>query len=261
MQNVTTPLDILPLWGLFVATMAAVLLSVEAGYRFGKYRLRLGAGEKEGPVGAMVAATLALLAFLLTFTFGMAANRFEARRQAVLEESNAIGTTWLRAGLLAEPHRTEVRKLLREYVEVRIAAVENNRVEPAIARSEAIHAELWSHAAAAADSDSKSIIVGLFIQSLNETIDLHTVRINAGLRSRIPMVIWGGLFAVTALAMLVTGYQEGLASAARTPAILALVLAFSGVIVLIADLDRPHEGLLRVSQQLLMDVQRGMNTP
>ena len=79
----------------------------------------------------MVAAVLALLAFLLTFTFGMAASRFEARRQVLLDEANAIGTAYLRAALLSDPQRAEIRKLLREYVDVRLEAVQPGKAEPA----------------------------------------------------------------------------------------------------------------------------------
>ena len=251
-------LDILPLWGVFAATTVVVLLSVEGGFRLGRYRVRSGAAEKEGPVGAMVAATLALLAFLLTFTFSMSASRFEARRQAVIEESNSIGTSYLRAGLLPEPHRSEIRRLLHEYAATRIASHDPDQVQAAIARSEALHGQLWSQATEVATNDSKSIVAGLFIQTLNETIDLHTIRVTAGLRSRIPTAIWAVLFFVTVLAMAGTGYQVGLTGPGRSPVILALVLTFSGVIVLIADLDRPHEGVLSVSQQSLIDLERGM---
>jgi hypothetical protein len=209
----------------------------------------------------MVGATLALLAFLLTFTFGMAATRFEARRQALLQEANAIGTTYLRAGLLPEPHRTQLRQLLRDYLDARLSAAQPDRVVEAVTKSEALHSQLWSQATEVAAADPKSIVAGLFIQSLNEVIDLHAIRVTAGLRSRIPAPVWGLLYLVTVLAMLATGYQQGLSGTNRSPAILALVLAFSGVITLIADLDRPHEGLIRVGQQSLLDLEKGMIAP
>ena len=99
MQN-DGPLDALPLWGLFLVILLLVLLSVEGGYRLGKYRRSRSEQEKEAPVGAMVGATLGLLAFMLAFTFGLAAARFDTRRQVLLDEANAIGTTYLRAGML-----------------------------------------------------------------------------------------------------------------------------------------------------------------
>src|SRR5438045_2424754 len=93
-------LDAVPIWGLFLATIGVVVLSVEAGIWLGRYRRRQTDQEKEAPVGGIVAATLGLLAFVLAFTFGLAATRFDARRQVVVKEANAIGTAYLRAGML-----------------------------------------------------------------------------------------------------------------------------------------------------------------
>src|SRR5712672_1661061 len=94
------PLDALPLWGVFLVILVVVLLSVECGCRLGKYRRNRHEQEKETPVGAMVGATLGLLSFILAFTFGLAAARFDTRRQVLLDETNAIGTTYWRAGML-----------------------------------------------------------------------------------------------------------------------------------------------------------------
>ena len=97
----TTILDMLPLWGLFLAILVLVLAAIEGGYRLGSYRHRRSIHEKDAPVGAMVGATLGLLAFMLAFTFGMAASRFDTRKQLVLDEANAIGTTYLRTAISA----------------------------------------------------------------------------------------------------------------------------------------------------------------
>src|ERR1041385_3910873 len=114
MQN-NLALDALPLWGLFIVILLVVLISVEFGYRLGRYRRSRREQEKEAPVGTMVGATLGLLAFILAFTFGLAANRFDIRRELLLDEANAIGTTYLRAGMLPERGQ-QVRDLLRAYV-------------------------------------------------------------------------------------------------------------------------------------------------
>src|SRR5262249_52033807 len=148
--------------------------------------------EKESPVGAMVGSILGLLAFLLAFTFGLAASRFDTRRQTVLEEANAIGTTYLRARLLPEPQRSTLENLLREYVDVRIRGVLENKLAEAAKRSEELQESLWSEAVKAANSkDSNPIMTSLFIQSLNETIDVHAKRVLVSVRSRIPISIWG----------------------------------------------------------------------
>jgi hypothetical protein len=82
-----------------------------------------------------------------------------------------------------------------------------------------------------------------------------------GIRSRIPVIIWGGLYGLAVLSMASVGYQAGLTVSRRSPAMVALVLAFAFVLSLIANLDRPQEGLLRVSQQAMIDVQKSMETP
>jgi hypothetical protein len=90
-------------------------------------------------------------------------------------------------------------------------------------------------------------MVGLFVQSLNEVIDLHAKRLQAALRSRIPGAIWLGLFAVASLSLATMGYHAGLSGTRRSLAILAVAVTFSVVIELIGDLDRPQEGVLRIS--------------
>src|ERR1043166_2777816 len=129
------PLDALPLWGLFIVILLVVLLSVECGYRLGKYRRSRSEQEKEAPVGTMVGATLGLLAFILAFTFGLAAARFDARRQVLLDEANAIGTTYLRAGTLPE-RGEQIRGLLRENVAARLEAMQSGNIAEGISRSE-----------------------------------------------------------------------------------------------------------------------------
>src|SRR5262249_53059443 len=102
-------------------------------------------------------------------------------------------------------------------------------------------------------------ISALYIESLNETIDLHAKRVQVGLRSRIPMSIWAVLFALAVLGTASVGYQSGLSTTRRSPAMLGLGLAFAVVLYLMADLDRGHEGLLKVGQQAMIDVQRSVN--
>jgi hypothetical protein len=258
-MSIAGPLDHLPLWVLLGATIVVLLLFVEVGYRLGGYRRRRSEQEKEGPVGAMVAATIGLLAFMLAFTFGLSASRFEARKQMVVEEANAIGTTFLRAGLLPGDRGAKVRELLREYADTRLEAARVGNVEQVLRRSEALHRELWREAEVAGGEHPESIVVGLFLQSLNETIDLHATRARVAIRSRIPGAIWGTLYLVTLLTMAAIGYHGGLAGTSRSPAVLLLAVNLSIILMLIADLDRPQEGVLKVSQQAMIDLRRTMS--
>jgi hypothetical protein len=256
----TTVLDVLPLWGLSLVIVVFVLLSIECGYRLGHYRRSRSEQEKDAPVGAMVGSTLGLLAFMLAFTFGMAASRFDTRKSLVLDEANAIGTTYLRAAMLPD-RRDEVRGLLRDYVDARLEAVQSGRVVEGVRRAEDLQARLWTEAAAIGQQHPDSIVVGLFVESLNEVIDLHAKRVTAGLRNRIPGAIWVGLFTIAVLSLGAMGYHSGLVGTTRSLAVIAVAFAFSAVIALVVDLDRPQEGTLTVSQQALIDVRQSMTAP
>ena len=259
-MNLYQPIDYIPLWALFAGTVLMVLLAMEGGYRLGSRHRRRREHEHEAAAGAMAAATLALLAFMLAFTFGMAASRFDARRDLVLEEANAIGTCYLRAQMIPEPYREEIRNLLRQYVVTRVEGVQKGRVEEAIAKSEQMQDQIWSRAAAVGEENPESIVVGLFIQSLNDVIDVHSKRVTAVL-NRIPATIWIALYFVSLLGMTATGYHSGLTGLRSTPMYVLLVLTFSAVLWLIADLDRPGAGFLRVSQHPMIELKNKLTAP
>jgi hypothetical protein len=255
------PLDHLPLWALTICILAVILLATEAGYFYGRFRSRRPEPEKESSVGAAVAATLALVGFMLAFTFSIAGTRFDARRQAVLDEANAIGTTYLRAGMLPDDRGKVVRNLLREYVDMRLEGVRKGNIEEVLLRSTEVQNSLWAEAEAIGKKYPESIQAGLFVQTLNEMIDLHETRVVAGLYSRIPPIVWAALYGLTALSMIGIGYQAGLSSKKRSLAFLVLAVTFTTVLIMVADLDRPGEGTLRVSQQALVDVRATMQEP
>src|SRR4051812_10549434 len=121
-MQANAPLDIIPIWAVFAGVLVAMLLCIETGHRGGRWRAARTDREKEGTVGGMVAPELGLLAFLLEITFSVAAAGFETRREVLLEEANGIGTAYLRAAMLRPNQRDEVRQLLRDYVDARLAA-------------------------------------------------------------------------------------------------------------------------------------------
>lgn len=251
-------LDLLPLWTLFPITVVVGWLSVEFGYRIAKRRNARAKDHTEAPSAPMMAATLGLLAFLVAFTFGAAASRFEERRQAVLAESNAINASYLRAQLLPDPMATNARNLLREYVDTRLAGVQADHFAQALAKSEELHKRLWSEAVAATQKE-KSPLTSLFTSSLNDVFAMHEKRVTAAVYNRIPSAIWLGLYVLLVLAMAVVGYYEGMSGTRHTLAVFGMVLAFSAVLMMIADLDRPGRGLLEVNQQSMVDVRKSMN--
>ena len=252
-------IDRFPLWAIYLITTAIVLLSTEAGWRLGNYRQKSHREEKKVPVSTATGSTLGLLAFLLAFTFGMAATRFDTRKQIVLQEANAIGTTYLRVDFLPEQSQEEARQLLREYAVIRSGGATLIMSPEGMAKSGKLQDRLWA-IAADTGTRSDSVATGLFIQSLNEMIDLDATRVTAN-RNRIPDSIWLVLCAITILSMAAMGYQFGLTGARSWVTMIFLVMVFTPVILLIADLDRPQAGLLQVSQQALIDLVNKIGPP
>ena len=241
-----------PLLMVFAVGLAVILAVTEIGWRLGV--------RAEGNGGSnlitLESAMLGLLALMIAFTFSLALSRFEARRDAVLNEANAIRTTALRARLLPEPHRTETLKLLREYVQIRLDIV---RAGTSLAermtvvdRSNAIQEALWQEAKAMAAKDKALIPTGHFIESLNLMIDDQGKRL-AALRSRVPNIVLLALFAFAAVAGGFAGYVSGIeAKRARLP-VYIMGLLVSSVIFLILDLDRPSAGFITNNQQPMID--------
>jgi len=242
----------IPSWLLFIITAAISIGSVEAGSLFAKVVLRHREKEPEAPLGSLVGSVLGLLAFILAFTFGMTASRFEARKQLVLDEANAISRTYLRAGFLPTAQKGEIRRLLREYTAKRLRGTRDT-IPDVLAHSDRIQDLLWTHAEALAKSDMDSELRSLFISSLNEVIDLHESRLTVGLRYRIPGAIWMCLSLLTVLSMLSIGYQVGMAGWQRLFGMPFMSLAFSIVVVMIANMDNPGDGGFHVSYQPLVD--------
>jgi hypothetical protein len=252
--------DWIPLWAVFLLTSGIVLASVEGGLQLGRIRRRLAEREGDSPVGSVVGASLGLLAFLLAFTFGGAAERFDTRKQLLLDEVNAVRTAFLRADLLPEPRASAARRALREYVELRAGAMRRPETLPAaLARCEEIHRILWSTAASLGEGRTPTEFDALFAGSVNEVIDLHSKRTVMAFQYRIPGPVWVILYVVSIASMVSVGYHFGLNGRGSLVTTVGLIFTFAMVIFLVADLDRPMEGFLRVDQQPMVDLQRALS--
>ena len=241
----------IPLWGLMVSTIALVGGATEVGYRSGLHRLDGPGIDNETQVTAMTGAHLGLLAFILAFSFSMAAGHFDARKQVIMDEANAIETAYLRTILVGGPRAEQLRALLIEYAELRGNTSNEANVGEIIRRSEALFDEMWQQTAGLATEDMITPIHSLLIQSLNDIYDIHQERLYAGVRNRIPPTIWIALYVVLTLSMAGMGFNSGI-KGSRTPLpSAALALSFSMVFFLIADLDRPKDGLLMSDQSIL----------
>lgn len=249
-------LDAVPITVLFFGSALVALAVFECGYRVGRWVQDRTPEEKEGPTAMLVGSLLALQAFLLAIAMGMASDRFDARRRLVLDEANALGTTYLRAGYLPEPASQEIRELLREYVPLRIINRELSVAEfrERLARSTELQTRLWAKAEELARSDPQSEVLGLFIASLNDAIDLHASRVTVGVYRRVPVTVILLLLVGSAVTLGMVGYNAGLTRRRSPLAATVMILVLAAVITLLIDLDRPREGLLTINQQPLIDL-------
>ena len=252
------PLDQVPLWVLFLLTIVVLFLMIEAGYRFGKAWKRRSPDKQDSSLGAMVGAMLALVAFLLAFVVSYGSTILTERRHLVVDEANAIGTTYLRAGYLDEPYRTQAQDLLREYTDLRLQEVE--KLAERLARSEEIQNDLWASVERIA-VEKPTPITSTYITTLNDVIDLQAERVTVGLDIRIPPSVILGLYIVAMFSLFMLGMQSADGEKRNILAQITLVLILSVVFFLIEDLDRSREGFLQVTQQPMVELQRQIGAP
>ncbi len=258
-------LRFMSLWLVGLTTLGIVLLAVYIGYRLGKFMQNRTGDGGELFSGSVVTASLGLLAFMLAFTFSIAANRYTERKQILLDEVNTIGTTYLRADFLPNPPRDEIKKLLREYVDMHALLAEREnwknfaQLKKLVNEAESVQDKLWSYTVPLAIQYPESKVLGLFISSVNELIDLHTERVVVALQYHIPGTIWGSLYLLSILAFGLVGYELGAANNGSVLVSIIMAITFTTVILLITDIDRPNEGHIYVSQEPMLQLQQKLN--
>ena len=229
------------------AAMLVAWVAFSTGRWIGAREARREQPEHEGPVGSVVAATLALLAFTLAITFNMAHEKHNDRKQLVRQDAKAIRSAYDRALLLPSAATDEAHALLVEYAQIRaFDTFEEPDVplERMVARSEEIQRALWLQAVEHRDDPQ----VRFYLDALSTLTNTHAERVTMGVHDRVPTAVWVCLAVVTALGMLTMGYQSALVGSRRTWAMVPLVLAFCIVLCIALDLDRPQAGILRVDQ-------------
>lgn len=258
-------IDSLPIWVVFAGTVIVVLAAIEAGHRVGHRVRRRTQDEKESPVSAGTGVVLGFAAFMLAFAFSVVWDRYDARKALVREDAVAIRTAWQRSDFLPEADRVEAAALFRQYVETRVAFAEAARFEPervktGLAETQRIQDRLWNMAVINARKDMNSDVAALYIDSLNVMNGIHASRVAVGIQTRVPFEIWLMLCCVTLLGMFGLGYQTRIAESKRSLAWPIVALSFGLGFALIASLDHPDSGIIKVSQQPLIELRDSMTT-
>ncbi|MFA9460632.1 hypothetical protein [Thiohalorhabdus methylotrophus] len=243
------------LLGLIV--LIVLFLATEAGFRLGRPYAGQIESSQRSQATTLQAAILGFLALVLSFTYSGSYNRFDTRRQLVIQEANAIETTYLRAGTMPEKMRERTRALLRDYVITRTPTPMPKAVERAIAKAERLHEALWKQAEQFSRSGADPARKTLFISSLNETIDLHTSRVAAYLY-RAPPALLFVLHVGAVIAVLFMGYVTGLDNRRFYIGLGAMVVLITILLTVIVDLENARMGFITASQQPLLDVQENI---
>ena len=238
--------------------LAAMLWSLELGRRCGRKRLHEDEAGSHRGVGALEGAVFGLMGLLIAFTFSGAASRFDARRELLLKEANAIGTTWLRLDLLGAPARETLRAELRRYVDFRLEETRAGAGDaaPSIATEQR---RIWTQAVAATRDSGDVRATTLLLPALNEMFDVATARYLAA-QTHPPGVIYAMLVTLALGCAALAGY--GMAAGKRRSWL--HIGCFTGSLLLAIyvtmDLEFPRRGFIRIDRydRLLVEVRESM---
>jgi hypothetical protein len=248
-------------WLVYALTVVVIIAAAEGGAMLARWERVRRPDDADRFLSTLAAPSLGLLALMIGFSFAMALSRFEARKAAVLDEANAIGTAALRGRMLTEPFSTTVAPLFKEYAQLRVsrrgALLDSPESVRAIQRSLEVQEALWRQAMGAVTANPHMVPTGLFVQALNDMIDMHEKRLTAG-RNHVPPIVLITLEGIAVFAMACAGYGVAMARMRRRGALLIMGVVIGSVIALIVDLDRPQAGFIVVSQQPVLDLLEGM---
>lgn len=233
---------------LSIALFAGILLALVFGRSVGVRHMRSDPDGARAGVGAVEGAVFGLMGLLVAFTFSGAASRFDARRDLIVEEANAIGTAWLRIALLAPNEQPAIRKEFLAYFDARLAIYRSiddpGEARRILADSARLADALWTDAVAAVQRGGVPQAPTLLVPALNEMFDIAATRA-AATEMHPPAAIFGMLFGLTLIAALLAGYAM---AGSRRPSWLhmvgfSIVMALSVYVIL--DLEFPRRGLIR----------------
>jgi hypothetical protein len=247
-----------PIWVLGVILLVALMVAAGLGRVLRPRAHHKDGGSKdEDGEGYSVSAILGLLALLTGFTFSLAIDRFETRRQLVLEHANAIGTAYLRIQLLPEPHRARLSGLIVEYTDnaISLASAPPGNAPPLLAQDDDILTRLWAATAAGYDAIQHFPFAGTFVASVNSLIDMDGAR-RAARAAHVPTEVFAVLLIYLVGTAGVLGYvlrsRRGLFAAA----FLLVLLTMSQLLIL--DIDRPTTGSIQESQKPMADLRESL---
>ena len=249
--SLTDWLSSLPISAIGLFTLCLMIVSAIAGNYLRRMQRRWSSRNSEeseasiAQEGYLLGGVLGLLGLLLAFSFGMVLNRYEQRRELVMLEANAIGTAYLRAQLLDEPHRSRLGNLLLAYTDNRIKFAAHGETDQYRSTNDRLLIEIWAAVRSArASAFAHGVTTGLLI-AFNEVIDLDAER-KVAWQLRVPSEVLLLLLAYLSVTAGVVGYAIDGPRGRRAALVLFLLIALS--LSVITDLNRAQLGRARESQ-------------
>lgn len=241
-----------------VIVVVPVWLGMYGGFR---YRRMYPDAIDHSPIGSVVGAALGLFAFMLAFTFQLTASRFDARKELLMEEVNAMRSVWMKADLLKDSNRIPVKILMKEYVDLHIrSSGEDANAEERMKRGKEIQDSIWAQTVMLAQEERSSETYSMFTSTVDEMIQLLNKRKVVGLHYRIPPLIFTILYFIAFFSMAILGFQFGVAGKGNLMITLSLAVIFSAVMLLIFALDDATMGILKVNEQQVYDLRDEMKS-
>lgn len=239
-----------PLWVNTLVIFVILVIALEAGVRTGIRHRKIWADGESGGGGVVLSALLALMGLILAFTYSSSVSRFDARKQSVVMEANALGTAYLRADLVAEPGRSELKQALLSYARTRVVSQKGllsaQERRQFIANSLEAQAILWPLTVGIVTAGKPGPIEVSLASAINEVLDVHTERI-AALVDKLPSVVVWMLVLIGASSMAVVGYNAAISGPVSRWRMMTFALVLTGIMLIIIDFDRPGDGLIRVN--------------
>jgi len=254
--------DALPLWVFGVIFFGVMILALELGFRVGKKRRDTWRNAESGGGGIVQTSIFAVLGLVLAFTYSAGLTRFEARKAALLNEANAIGTAFLRADLASEPGRTELMEALYEYAVTRSlpprSAVTRKGQKVFLLKTLEKQASIWPATKRVIDQENPDPLEVSIVSSINSVLDAHTIRFAAVIDGLHPTIIFL-LALVTLSAMAVAGFNAGIHGRMSRWRMTAFAIVLTALVFVTLDLDRPNDGTIIVDQRLMNILIADMN--
>ena len=241
-----------------VISLVVLWLSESIGVSWRK-QWSLDKGEQED-FNLIAAATLTLLGLIIGFTFSMAISRYDQRKNYEEAEANAIGTEYVRADFLPPADAARVRALLRDYLDLRVLFYEtrgDQQLRLMNSRTAQLEADLWSAVRTAAAAQP-SPLTALVATGMNDVLNSQGYT-QAAWWNRIPASAWGLMAAIAICSNMLIGYGMQ-SSKAKASLLVVLPVVVSISFFLIADIDSPSRGIIRVHPKNLISLAQSLRT-